>query len=166
SHDSAHRLLFQSIGPSLDAAPLVECDLNGDAVEESLGFGPLTLLLVGRRDALIFIEVGKESRVRPECEDAADYAVSLARPENRARPAAKIIKGARRAPPANMPRTGVKAASHRMTAFRAQRAINEKMAKHSLHYSGSSIRPSSSRPQCGLKATSQRCPSGSAKWPL
>src|SRR5262245_27078566 len=122
----------------MDAAPLVECDLNGDAVEQSLVFWPLALLLVGQRDALIFIEVNKESRVRPECEDAADHAVSLARSENRARPAAKIIKGARRAPPANMPCTGVKAASHRVLAFRAQRPINEKTERRLLPASGSS----------------------------
>jgi hypothetical protein len=51
-----------------------------------------------------------------------------------------------------MPCTGVKAASHRVLAFRAQRPINEKMARRLFHYSGSSIRPRLGRPLQDLRA--------------
>src|SRR5262245_51568701 len=119
--------------------------------------------VIAAPDALISVQVGQHTRVRTQPENITFHAAPRVEGKDGARMIAEIVERAWSTSPPNMPCSGAEATRHWVFAVSAERAVDEKMVRHSFHHSGSSIRPSLSRPHWGLKATSQRCPSGSAK---
>src|SRR5262249_11446259 len=119
--------------------------------------------IISAPDALLSVQVGQPTRVRTQPENITFHAAPRVAGKDGARMIAEIVERAWSTSPPDMPCSGAEATRHWVFAVSAERAVDEKMVRHSFHSFRQFDQAVFIQAPLGLKATSQRCPSGSAK---
>src|SRR5262249_59014505 len=89
--------------------------------------------IIAAPHVLISVQVGQQTRVRTQPENITFHAAPRVAGKDGARMIAEIVERAWSTSPPDMPCSGAEATRHWVFAVSAERAVDEKMVRHSFH---------------------------------